>query len=129
MDNLTNPTAWFYAESEDAEWWYRGAATRDETIAAARIKLDPGEPFFIGEAKRLVPSLAIFDGADLVERISEDECWGEDGWEGDPGEYADLEAQLTATLERWFVSLDAPLAGAQLDFIGIPEKVEVGRGV
>lgn len=128
MDNLTNPTAWFYAQHEDAEWWYRGAATRDETIAAAQMKLDPDQPFFITEAKQLVPSLAIFDGADLAGRISEDECWGEDGWEGDPGEYADLEAQLTATLTIWFVSLEAPLAGAQLDFVGTPEKVEAARG-
>lgn len=128
MDNLTNPTAWFYAESEDAEWWYRGAATRAETIAAAQTKLDPEQPFFIAEAKRLVPSLAIFDGADLAGRIGEDECWGEDGWEGDPVSYADLEAQLTATLERWFVGLDAPLTGAQLDFISAPEKVEAARG-
>ena len=32
MDNLINPTAWFYATSEDAEWWHRGGATRVETV-------------------------------------------------------------------------------------------------
>lgn len=128
MDNLSNPTAWFYATSEDAEWWHHGGATRDETVEKARREAEPDQPFFIAEAKRLVPSLEIFNGADLAERISEDECWGEDGWEGNPGEYADLEAQLTATLKSWFASLESPLAGAQLDFIGTAEKVEAARG-
>lgn len=119
-----NPTRWFYANNHEAEWWYHGGATRDEAIAAAKASY-PGEAIWIGEARRMTPGFKVFDAEELRERLGEDECWGEDGWEGDPCSTeadAELESELSAVFERWFAK-HCTLDGAQLDFIGQAEQV------
>jgi len=82
--DIANPYRWFYARRQDDEWWHMGGATREETIEKGRADY-PGEQFWIEEAKRLAPGFSIFDADDICERIGEDECWGEDGWLGEPG--------------------------------------------
>lgn len=112
---IFNPIYWCYAEHEDAEWWHRGGESREQAIAGGTTHFD-GRPFWIAQASRMLPSFAIFDGDDLCERLGEDECWGEDGWEGEPGNEAksELEKRLEATFRQWFADL-ANLAGASLD--------------
>lgn len=121
---IENPTSWFYARHEESEWWHLGGGTRDEAIANAREECGP-EAFYLVEARRAVPSLdriRIFDGDEIVERMQDDEAWGEDGWEG-AGDTAELERRLTTTLKRWFAEC-CDLTGAQLDFVTGPDRIE-----
>ena len=118
MTEVPNPSAWFFAYSEDAEWWTHGGVTYEEALAKAVVDQED-QTIYLQQARRMTPNLRqLFDGADLAERISEDDCWGEDGWTGDPGKYADLEAALTDTMAKWFAGLSSPLAGASLDTFG-----------
>jgi hypothetical protein len=115
---IPNPRAWFFAYSEDAEWWTHGGSTYQQAVKKALAEKD-GRPIYLQQARRMAPNIRqLFDGADLAERLSEDECWGEDGWTGDPGKYADLEAVLTEAMTKWFVALPSPLSGASLDMFG-----------
>lgn len=121
---INNPTAWFYAGHVDAEWWSEGGADRESTIASARADM-PGEAVWVIEARRLVPAFDIFDAAQIHEQLQDDECWGENGWDGghENGPHAiDLEKRLAATLRRWFAEC-CDLDGAQLDFVIGPEEV------
>ena len=123
---ISNPTRWFYAQGLDAEWWGLGGETRDACISAAREKYGD-EELWIVEAKRMVPDIDVmhlFDGNDLVDRMQDDECWGEEGWEG-AGDTDELERRLTATLKQWF-NETCSLTGAQLDFTNGPERVQSG---
>ena len=102
----------------------KGGADRESTIAAARADM-PGETVWIIEARRLVPAFDIFDAAQIHEQLQDDECWGENGWDGghEDGPHAiDLEKRLAATLRRWFAEC-CDLGGAQLDFVSGPEEV------
>lgn len=120
---FTNPIRWFYAFSEDAESWFLAGDSREEALAHAR---GYPEPVWIVAAKRLEPGFKLFDAEELMERISEDECWGEDGWDGMPAfdrgasEYAELENELANALRRWVVK-HGSLSGADLDFIHGPD--------
>lgn len=127
---IPNPSAWFFSYSEDAEWWTHGGDSYEEALAKA-LHEQGDQPIYLQQARRMVPNFgSLFDGDDLVERLTEDECWGEDGWTGDPGKYHDLEAMLTTAMTKWFAELSTPLAGASLDTFGElrivppPEKQE-----
>lgn len=121
---IRNPTAWFYSAHQEAEWWSKGAQDRDETIAMAR-EAHPGETVWIVEAKRQLPSFDVFCAAQIDEKLADDECWDEGGFEGGhpDGPHADdLQRRLEATLRQWFAEC-CDLHGAQLDFVHGPEKV------
>lgn len=121
---VNNPKRWFFSYSFDAEWWFNGGATREECIA----KADEARPFYIVEAKRMVPNIEamnLFDGDELVERMQDSEVWSEDGWEG-AGDTDDLTRRLNATLKAWF-NETCTLDGAQLDFTHGPELIEPAR--
>lgn len=121
---VSNPAAWFVADSVDAEWWCNGGKDRDEAIAIGRDRFAGGDSFWIVEAKRQVPNLTgLFDGMDIVDRLQEDEAWGEDGWEG-AGNTDELERRLTVTLQQWFAET-CSLDGAQLDFVHGPEEIRL----
>ncbi|MEN2747116.1 hypothetical protein [Sphingomonas sp. T9W2] len=122
----SNPAAWFYAFSEDAEWWHRGAATYSETLDKALPEAE-GRPIYIQQAKSLTPRLTDIAGAEeVIERISEDECWGEDGWEGD-GSTDGLQRRLDAAVAEWFAE-ECSLTGASLDFIGDCKVIPAPEG-
>ncbi|MBH1992473.1 MAG: hypothetical protein I8H86_06260 [Sphingomonadaceae bacterium] len=118
---VSNPSFWFYSAEEDAEWWHRGGGGRDEAIAAARASY-PGQAVWVTEARRMSPHLSEVVLADnVIDRIQDDECWGEDGWEG-YGDEPELQRRLDATIQLWFAEC-CDLHGAQLDFVNPPEEV------
>lgn len=124
LSAMPNPTAWFFAANFESEWWSRGGDNREETVLAARAHHGQA-PFYIVEAKRLTPtieSMRFFDGDDIVERMQDDEAWGEDGWDG-AGDTTDLERRLNETVKQWFAET-CSLDGAQLDFVHGPERIE-----
>jgi hypothetical protein len=127
---INNPTRWFYALDQEAEWWSNGGKTREECIATAA---QGDQPVWIVEAKRMAPNFGIFDAEELLERLTEDECWGEDGAEGVPcfsrsaPEHLELESELTDVLRRWYIKHGGTLDGAQLDFVQGPERVDPVR--
>lgn len=113
---IDNPVRWFFAYSEDAEWWYHGGATYDFALTKA-LREQEGRPIYIQQAKRLLPKLTDVVIADnVIDALREDECWGEDGWEGD-GEPEELQRRLDGTVQRWFAEC-CEFTGAQLDFVG-----------
>jgi len=119
---ISNPTRWFYAYSEDAEWWRLGGETRAEAEAKALTEAEEDDEMFVLEARRMVPSLTEIVLADnVIDSINDDECWGEDGWEGS-GDPAELQRRLDATIAQWFTEC-CTLDGAQLDFVTGPERV------
>ena len=112
---MLNPVAWYYHEHEDAEWWHRGGSSRSDAIRGGKAEYD-GRPFWIVQAKSMVPSFSIFDGDDICDRLNDDDVWWEDGWTGEPDRAAkiELEVRLAATLKAWFAEF-ATLDGACLD--------------
>lgn len=123
---IQNGAAWFYAFSEDAEWWHCGGATYSETLDNALPEAE-GRPIYIQQAKSLTPRLTDIAGADeVIERIGEDECWGEDGWEGD-GSTDGLQRRLDAAVAEWFAE-ECNLTGASLDFIGDRKVIPAPEG-
>lgn len=116
---ISNPTRWFHAGSKDAEWWCNGGTTREECIAAARAN----EHEWIAECKRMVPNLGgAIDAEIVIENIQNQECWGEDGWEGFDED--ELQKRLDETIAKWFVEC-CTLDGAQLEFVTQPEKIDL----
>lgn len=124
---ISNPTRWFYAYDQEAEWWQHGGETREECIAEAA---QGDQPVWVVEAKRMVPNFGIFDAEELLECLTEDECWGEDGAEGVPffprssPECLELEAELSDVFRRWYITHGGTLDGAQLDIVQGPERVD-----
>lgn len=112
---IPNETRWYFHINRENEWWHRGGKTREEAIDAGIAEYG-GEPFWITEARSMVPSFALFDADDICERLNEDECWWEDGWTGQPGmeKLRELERRLEDTFKTWFAEF-ATLDGACLD--------------
>lgn len=123
---VSNTAVWFFAYSEDAEWWYHGGATYDFALAKA-LREQEGRPIYLQQAKRMVPHLEEVALADnVIDRIQEDECWGKDGWEGD-GSTEGLQRRLDAAVAEWFAE-ECSLTGAQLDFIGERKVIPAAQG-
>ncbi|MGE4341355.1 MAG: hypothetical protein AB7E55_36225 [Pigmentiphaga sp.] len=125
--DIKNPTRWFYAYSDKAEWWHQGGASWEECIAEAA---QGDDPIWIVEARRMEPDFAVFDAVDLMEQLSDQESWGENGAEGVPcferrsPEFCELETELAAVLRRWYIKHGGSLDGAQLDFVQGPHRVD-----
>ncbi|WP_312412011.1 hypothetical protein [Shinella sp.] len=95
---------WWFADSEDAEFYRGPFDTREDAIAAGESELD-GYPFHIVEADKTVMSSYV-DGEEYAEKIMEDlterneECWGEDGPDDPWGEYSNPHRSLGNAIER-----------------------------
>lgn len=119
---IANPVQWYFQRDQEAEWWHRGGATKEDAIGKGRAEYD-GTEFWIAQCKSMVPSFALFDAEDLFDRLNEDDCWWEDGWTGEPGPDAarELERRLEATFRQWFAEF-ATLDGGALDELRV-EKI------
>lgn len=97
---------WWFARSEDSEFWDGPELTREAAIAAGTLEYD-GEPFWIFEADKSVcePTFAVnFAAERIIEDIGENnECWSEDGWDDAWSQSAvkDLERSLEQAVTAW----------------------------
>lgn len=112
---IPNPRRWFFAPDFDAECWSGGFETREETIAAAREHYS-GEPFVVAECVRMEPSFDIFNSDLIIDELTDQDCWWEDGWTDAPDAQAqaELERRLEHTLKQWFIEFGG-LGGACLE--------------
>ncbi len=120
---INNPSAWFYADSPENEWWSGGHASRDEAISHARERYGDGRAIWVAEAKRMVPNLeGVILADNVIDSLQDDEAWGEDGWEG-YGPEEELQRRLDECVAKWFAEC-CELTGANLDFVHGWEKVK-----
>lgn len=116
---MSSSTEWGWYASEDEENYTVGPeASRDAVIAAGRVDFD-GQPFFILEAIKpaaasLIPNARSFIESAL-EAAADDEQFGEDGdfdlsgsQEEAAAAYAELDAALSAWVEKWARILPTP---------------------
>jgi hypothetical protein len=97
---------WWFADSEDAEYWAGPEATREGAISAGTNEYE-GRPFWIFEADKSVCQ-PTFSAAFIAERIIEDigennECWSADGWDDAWTQVAikDLERTIEVAVADW----------------------------
>lgn len=100
--SIPNPFKWYYADTEDSEYWGGKLDTREEVIAVGRERYS-GLPFWICEANNSMPSFDIFDAEQLTESVGGQDCWSESGFEGFGELDKELEQVLAAAFRKWWI--------------------------
>jgi hypothetical protein len=95
--------AWYYAHSEDAEFWHGALTTREAAIEAACVD-QPGDPVWIAHGEPMKHQLPAFEDW-FAEAFDDANCdvSGEDSpsesWPADV--YAELITKLEAVAKVW----------------------------
>lgn len=113
---------WWYADSQDAERWHTGGATKEDAIATARAEtFTDGEPFTVAEADQQPWRFDCFDQLDYEFDGANEELGDGDG---DPpsidagiatmrgGVRDEVRKHLEAALEAWVREHGKPTAWA-----------------
>jgi nucleoside 2-deoxyribosyltransferase len=103
--NQSDGFQWYWTEGDDLEICQRGGSTREETIAKALRDVPIGGVFTVLEADKQTASAPDADAIIDLFADANEECWGEDGFEGldgAPEVIASAKHELTGIVEGWF---------------------------
>lgn len=96
---------WYWTEGDDLEICRRGGSTREETIEKALLEVPVGGLFTILEADKQTARAPNADEIIDLFGDTNEECWGEDGFEGlsgAPEVIASAKLELTDIVDAWF---------------------------
>jgi hypothetical protein len=131
-----NPWRWYHGVSEDAERWYGATLTREEAIAEGGSNYD-GSAFAIVEARFAEPRAPALNLDSFFIDFGErnEDCWGEDGFEGLRGDReeiaaaeAELETAVESTVAAWLKKHRKLIPVWSLEFQRNHETIAAGAG-